>query len=60
LGPIIRWVLKGSIGVVKRSEMDSVISGDGLHLVDSLLRDESSSVGERLEPTFKRESHSFE
>jgi hypothetical protein len=53
-------VLKGSIGVVKRCEMDSVTGSNSLHLVDSLLRDESSSMGERLEPAFKRKSHAFE
>jgi len=53
-------VLHGSIGVVKRCEMDSMACSNRLDLLDALLSDGPSSLGERFEPALQGKSHAFE
>jgi hypothetical protein len=53
-------VFHRSIGVVERCEIDSMPSGNGLHLFNPLLRDESSSLGEGLDAALESKSHAFE
>ena len=50
----------GSIGVVKRCEVDAVPCSHGLHLLDALLRDEASALGEGFEPARQSKSHAFQ
>ncbi len=49
-----------SVRVVQRCETDSVACGNGLDLGNSLLRDESSSLGEGLVAVLQSQSHAFE
>jgi len=55
----IKSVLQGSVGVVKRCEMDPMPCSHCCNLVDSLRSDESSSLREGLEPVFQGKSHAF-
>lgn len=50
----------GSIGVVKRCEVDPVPCSHGLHLFDPLLRDEASALGEGFKPARQSKSHAFQ
>ena len=56
----INAVLYWSIGVVERCEKDSMPRGNCLDLLNPLLSDEPSSLGERLEPALQSKSHAFE
>jgi hypothetical protein len=49
-----------SIGVVEGCEIDSMASGDCLHLFHSLRGDEPPSLGEGLEAALQGKSHAFE
>ena len=54
--PVLHW----SIGIVERCEIDSMPRGNCFNLLNPLLSDESSSLGEGFEPALQSESHAFE
>jgi hypothetical protein len=55
----MKSVFHGSIGVVKRCEIDLMACRNGLHLLDPLGSDEPSSLRERFEPPLQCKSHPF-
>src|ERR1700686_5465333 len=48
------------IAVVKRREIDSMACSNGLHLLNPLGSDASSSLREGFEPALQRKRHAFE
>ena len=53
---MVEW----AIGVVQRGWMDSVAGGDFLDLVDAVLGDEASALGEGLKAALESQGHAFE
>src|SRR5579864_5056951 len=53
-------VLHGALGVVQRSEIDSMPCGDGLHFLDARGGDEASSLREGFEAALESQSHAFQ
>src|SRR5580658_6478045 len=56
----MKAVFCGSVGVVKRSEIDAMPCRNCLHLLDALRSDEPPSLGKSLEAALQSESHAFE
>jgi len=56
----MKAVFYGSVGVVKRSEIDAMPGSNCLHLPDPLWSDEPSSLRKGLEAALESKSHAFE
>ena len=56
----MKAVFQGSVGVVKRSEIDAVLCSNCFHLFDPIRSDEPSSLRERFEAALQSKSHAFE
>jgi hypothetical protein len=56
----MKAVFCGSVGVVKRSEIDAMPCRNCLHLLDALRSDEPSSLGKGFEAALQSKSHAFE